>query len=209
MLQKYKVFTENKTLLFESYEQPEKDNFIDLSDGFDSEKLLNKINKLEEKTIRIPMQSVEDFLRFKSNFRLIQAGGGVVFNENKVLMIFRNDKWDFPKGWIEPNEYPMQAALREVREECGELMLQISDVTPLVTAHLYKLKGKVVWKETFWYAMKAEDHYKLKPQRKEGIQIAEFVPQEEVGFRLENSYPLLVDLWEIISQNLPSNRNLK
>jgi 8-oxo-dGTP pyrophosphatase MutT (NUDIX family) len=32
-----------------------------------------------------------------------------------VLRCFRN--WDFPKGVIEPSETPLQAALREVREE--------------------------------------------------------------------------------------------
>jgi 8-oxo-dGTP pyrophosphatase MutT (NUDIX family) len=34
-----------------------------------------------------------------------------------VLRAFRN--WDFPKGRIEPGETPLQAALREVREESG------------------------------------------------------------------------------------------
>jgi len=32
-----------------------------------------------------------------------------------VLRAFRN--WDFPKGVVEPGETPLQAALREVREE--------------------------------------------------------------------------------------------
>lgn len=199
-MQKYKVFTENKTLFFESYEQPEEHNFIDVSDGFEPEKFFKKVNKLPENSVFIPIQSDQDFLNIKAKFKCIKAGGGLVFNENKVLMIFRNGKWDFPKGWIEPNEYPMQAALREVREECGDLELQISDVTPIITAHLYKLKGSIVWKDTFWYRMKAADHYSLKPQRKEGIQIAEFVPFKEVQTRLQDSFPLLVDLWEFIAK---------
>ena len=34
-----------------------------------------------------------------------------------VLRAYRN--WDFPKGGVEPGETPMQAALRETREESG------------------------------------------------------------------------------------------
>jgi len=34
-----------------------------------------------------------------------------------LLRCYRN--WDFPKGGIEPGESPMQAALRETREESG------------------------------------------------------------------------------------------
>ncbi len=32
-----------------------------------------------------------------------------------MLRAYRN--WDFPKGLVEPNEQPLQAAIREVREE--------------------------------------------------------------------------------------------
>ena len=34
-----------------------------------------------------------------------------------LLRAYRN--WDFPKGLIEPGEEPLQAALREAREEAG------------------------------------------------------------------------------------------
>ena len=39
---------------------------------------------------------------FFSNYKLVIAGGGVVFNKNKeILFIFRNGYWDLPKGKIE------------------------------------------------------------------------------------------------------------
>jgi hypothetical protein len=34
----------------------------------------------------------------KKHFTLIQASGGLVYNGNKILLIFRRGKWDLPKG---------------------------------------------------------------------------------------------------------------
>jgi hypothetical protein len=40
--------------------------------------------------------------RLKQSVTLIEAAGGLVKNENKdFLFIYRNDKWDLPKGKIE------------------------------------------------------------------------------------------------------------
>ena len=51
---------------------------------------------------------------------LIEAAGGLVKNENgDYLFIYRNDKWDLPKGKIEKDEKTKVAAVREVEEECG------------------------------------------------------------------------------------------
>jgi 8-oxo-dGTP pyrophosphatase MutT (NUDIX family) len=49
------------------------------------------------------------------------SAGVVVVNlgtpEEKYLLLRAYGNWDFPKGLIEPGEEPMDAALREVREE--------------------------------------------------------------------------------------------
>ena len=57
---------------------------------------------------------------------VIRAAGGVVLRESRsgdteVAVIHRPeyDDWTFPKGKVEPNESPEDAALREVREETG------------------------------------------------------------------------------------------
>ncbi|HRG94005.1 MAG TPA: NUDIX hydrolase, partial [Chitinophagaceae bacterium] len=39
---------------------------------------------------------------FYKKFTLVQAGGGLVENENgEILMIFRRGKWDLPKGKLD------------------------------------------------------------------------------------------------------------
>ena len=53
------------------------------------------------------------------------SAGGVVFrlrdgNAADVALIRTHEgRWQLPKGWIEPDETPEAAALREVREEAG------------------------------------------------------------------------------------------
>jgi bis(5'-nucleosidyl)-tetraphosphatase len=44
----------------------------------------------------------------------------------RYLMLRAFNYWDFPKGVVEPEEEPLQAAMREVREETG-LALDLKD----------------------------------------------------------------------------------
>src|SRR5206468_3171438 len=41
--------------------------------------------------------------------------------EGRILLVLRadNQSWCLPCGWVEPNESPMETAVREVREETG------------------------------------------------------------------------------------------
>ena len=44
-------------------------------------------------------------------FPIIQAAGGLVERtDGKLLFIFRNDKWDLPKGGVEKKELIIEAA---------------------------------------------------------------------------------------------------
>lgn len=196
MAQNYIVFTEKKQLFVGSYEH--QDCEIVTSDHLNSSKKWWKsIHDQANSQLYLNI----NFEDFKSRFKLIRAAGGIVVHENKLLMIYRNTCWDLPKGWIEAGEFPMQAALREVTEECGQLALTVDSLIPIITYHLYVLKGEVVLKETTWYAMSVDSGFTLTPQRNEGITRVDFVDFSEVKQLIKDSYPMIQWIVEEIQKN--------
>lgn len=117
----------------------------------------------------ISPEPAETFASFIEDYTVIQAAGGLVFNKEKQLLtIKRNGFWDMPKGKIEKHEDQRAAALREVMEETGLNMLNISDKVGQ-TYHAYFEDEAVMLKETHWYFMNSSGKGKLKPQEEEGI----------------------------------------
>jgi 8-oxo-dGTP pyrophosphatase MutT (NUDIX family) len=109
-------------------------------------------------------------------------------------MIFRNDKWDLPKGKLEVGENIEECAIREVEEECG--VEELSIVKKLKsTYHTYKLNGKAILKRTYWFKMNSNYKLKLTPQFEEGITKVEWVSISEVPSKLENSYGNIKELF--------------
>ena len=53
--------------------------------------------------------------------KLIMAAGGIVEQDGEILLVQRPRyrDWSLPKGKLDRGETPLQAALREVREETG------------------------------------------------------------------------------------------
>jgi len=53
--------------------------------------------------------------------RDIRAAGGVVIHDGQVVVVHRprHDDWSLPKGKLDPGETWLEAAVREVEEECG------------------------------------------------------------------------------------------
>ena len=97
-----------------------------------------------------------------------------------------------PKGKIEPDENPAEAALREVSEECGITGQTIKRQLPS-TYHIYYLTGKnnkEVWifKETFWFEMTYNGSEKIVPQKEEGITNAGWFKKDELGEIMSNTY---------------------
>ena len=71
---------------------------------------------------------------FYKKFTIIQAAGGLVLNEkNKLLMIFRRGKWDLPKGKLDKGETLEDCAVREVEEETG--LQSIKLISPLIITY--------------------------------------------------------------------------
>ena len=79
-------------------------------------------------------------LRFKEQFKTIEAAGGLVKKGDKTLLIYRLKKWDLPKGKLEKGETIPEGALREVEEECG---IKVSLGQKICTTrHTYSMKEK-------------------------------------------------------------------
>lgn len=186
MSQNYIVFTEKKKLLVGSYEHQDCE-IITLDSLNSSKKWWKSIHDQANSQLFLNI----NFEDFKSRFKLIRAAGGIVGHNNALLMIYRNNCWDLPKGWIEEGEFPMQAALREVSEECGNLDLTVDSLIPIITYHLYLLKGEVVLKETSWFRMSVDSGFTLTPQWKEGITRVDFVDLSKVEQFTKDSYPMI------------------
>lgn len=142
-----------------------------------------------------PQKSYAGFVRQLS---VHPAGGGIVENpRGECLMIFRNGRWDLPKGHLEACEDIETCALREVSEECGIHGMTITRRVGL-TEHIYELKGEWILKSTDWYAMRYEGNEPPVPQREEGIDRIEWVPWPEALERLRGSYATMRYLAETL-----------
>ena len=131
---------------------------------------------------------------FCADYILIEAAGGLVYNlDNQLLMIFRNGKWDLPKGKLEVGENIKECAIREVEEECGISGLSISK--PLQdTYHTYAINEQKILKRTYWFEMKTNFKGGLLPQTEEGITKVVWVDKQDIAEKLENSYGNIIEL---------------
>ena len=127
-------------------------------------------------------------MHFNKLFPIIEAAGGLVTNElNEYLFIYRNNKWDLPKGRIRKNEVIVDAAIREVEEETSVKDLIIKKQLP-VTYHIFKRKHKYKLKKTYWYLMKTSYDGQLVPQLDEGINKALWKNRNEIDSLMKNAY---------------------
>ena len=131
---------------------------------------------------------------FCARFQLIEAAGGVVTNSKKqVLWIRRNDKWDLPKGKVEVGEQIQEAAVREVKEECGLTSIRLG-VLLGVTYHIYSCKDVNVLKKSYWFSMSCPAQQDLIPQLEEGITEVVWADAALHQMYLENTYASISEL---------------
>lgn len=183
----FKVFVNDKPFLIREIYNPLKE---DSSEGIQVlsesamplEKAVGELerNKKWRQVIYLSDSPSQCWLRFVSLYTLIEAAGGLVkTEEDKYLVIFRRRKWDLPKGKLDYDETPEQAAVREVEEECGIGQLRILKALP-ATFHTYPEGGKRILKKTHWYLMDSEDKRELVPQAEEDIQEAVWMSEAEI-----------------------------
>ena len=133
----------------------------------------------------------------KKHFKVIVAAGGVIENEaGEILFIFRNGKWDLPKGKAEEGESAEETALREVFEECG-VKVKINALLASIW-HTYTHKSKEVLKCTFWYTMQNLDNSAQMPQLEEGIEKIAWLSQNEIPEKIyPNTYASIIETLHI------------
>ena len=184
-----KIFVGNKPIILTTKVEAETDFKNYLIDSVDIHKILHNLKKEKYKSIRLVGDNekllLKKFLELLPN---VIAGGGKVFNsEGRILFIFRNGKWDLPKGKAENKETIDQTALREVEEETGIKRLSITK--PLeITYHIFKRNDKYFIKKTYWFEMFSTYTGDLKPQKNEGITKVKWVSQKKLIKVRKNIY---------------------
>lgn len=130
---------------------------------------------------------------FMHQFKYVHAAGGMVFNElGQFLVIYRNGKWDLPKGHLKKGERPEFGGMREVEEECGVTGLEVLKCLD-TTFHMYERNGLVL-KKTFWYVMKTHADQDLIAQEEEGIDLVAWKTKKDIKHMIKNSFPIVKHL---------------
>jgi len=101
------------------------------------------------------------------------SAGGVVFKfvHSRLVFCMALDKygyWTCPKGHVEPGESPVQAALREVREEVGLAGLHVVGRLGLRRYSFRRGRTRTA-KTVHWFLMRARQSARLRPSRKQHI----------------------------------------
>ena len=132
--------------------------------------------------------------RFFGEFKYVLAAGGVVHNERgESLMIYRNHRWDLPKGHVDGEESDEECAVREIAEETG---VEGAKIVRFLCNTLHSFDVYGVWeiKRTAWYELEANTT-ETKPQAEEGISCAKWCSEEEVAENLKATYPTIREVF--------------
>ncbi|WP_395046496.1 NUDIX hydrolase [Flavobacterium sp.] len=185
----YKVFVNDKPLFLTNEIKKETDFKFFLLESADINQIIINFfqNKLQKAYLYHPDEK-EIMKTLRAKIPVNKAGGGLVFNKNgAVLFIFRNGKWDLPKGGIEKGELIEDTAIREVEEETGVTGLTITGKLQK-TYHIFKRNGRYKLKITHWYEMKTDFEGTPTGQIEEGIEKVAWLNPDEIKEALKNSY---------------------
>jgi 8-oxo-dGTP pyrophosphatase MutT (NUDIX family) len=147
---------------------------------------------------------------FLLEFKLIKAGGGIVFNEKgEILVINRLGKWDLPKGKIKSKEAFVSGALREVEEETGIKYLRlIENEKNFESFHTYFRDKKWEIKRTIWFLMFAPSDQNFIPQLEEDISEVKWCNPQQLMKQNNDSlitYPAISHIVSKVSNYMTKN----
>tara|TARA_R110002049_G_scaffold71900_8_gene184859 strand:+ start:843 stop:1424 length:582 start_codon:yes stop_codon:yes gene_type:complete len=185
----YKVFVGAKPIVLTT-EVEQETNFKNyLLNTANIGKVIKELNKTSVNEVRLIHKNEDKLLKkFLKKLPNVIAGGGKVFNgKNEILFIYRNDKWDLPKGKAEGKETIEETAIREVTEETGVTGLKITKPID-TTYHIFKRNGRHKIKITYWFEMKTNFKGELQAEENEGITNVEWLGEKQITEALKNSY---------------------
>jgi len=191
----YKVFVNDKPIVLTTVVSKETDFKNYLLKTAKIGKIIRELNKSSINEVRLIGKKEDKLLKkFLKKLPKVLAGGGKVYNDKgDILFIYRNSKWDLPKGRVDGKETIEAAALREVEEETGVKDLEI--IKPLeITYHIFKRNGRHRIKITHWFEMRTSYTGDLIPEANEGITNVEWLNAEQTKRALENSYANIKEL---------------
>ncbi|GMN11924.1 NUDIX domain-containing protein [Croceitalea sp. MTPC9] len=184
----YKVFVNESPLILTNKRPDNSVGNVFLMEDDSINYAITALSKKKLDTAYIYDPTEEILEKFSMKIPLVVAAGGMVRNpKGKVLFIYRNDKWDLPKGKLDKGESIEKAAIREVEEETGVKELVIKNYLK-TTYHIFKRNGEYRLKKVVWFDMTTSYSGKLVAQKEEGITKVKWKGSKKIAKALKNSY---------------------
>lgn len=205
----YKVFFNQKPLILTNEIQDFSDNEPLLFIKYTSvAQIIKALKSSKNRKVFLYHKDIDKLWKsFKKKFPIVEAAGGLVERtDNKLLFIFRNNKWDLPKGGVEKNELIIDAAKREVTEETGVADLIVQNQLS-ETYHIFKKGKRFRLKKTYWFRMSTNYTGQLQPQIEEGILKTEWIPKDGIKDFLNDAFEnIRIIVLEVLDSNLFRNK---
>lgn len=201
----YKVFIDQKPVVFIGKEELSTGTNVGKAKDFPNLEALKPLLKrasIESPVFLTAKNPQKAFDSFFSDFKKIEAAGGIVQRKKKFLVIKRKGLWDIPKGKIDKGEDAETACVREIMEECGIDGHRITH--PLVdTYHCMKWNGEPAIKRTYWYMLTYDGIKATKPEEKEDITEAIWMPRKNLLGIRTNTFGSITQVLDAFVERYP------
>ena len=131
------------------------------------------------------------YIKLKPMSSKIKTSGGIVIKNDKILFIYKNGKWDLPKGKLEKGINSKDTAIIEISEETGLPKKELVILKKLIPTYYHKnINGTTIVKKTYWYLVEFTGNVNtpLVPDTHEGITECKWFSLDELGPLIKGSH---------------------